>query len=159
MQRVNSSVWLSQAIHSFIYWIASVGKEIELCCMQVAQFRFIEVGGLFKLKPIYWIKPLYLQIIILCRNSSVDSCVHDFMQSVMICKVFFAVFFPGIGAISFCNTSHFIKLNTSIIRVSSKALRKKGERTVEEEHQYNVRSVKKIEIHKSRLAFCPFFRA
>lgn len=159
MQRVNSSVWLSQAIHFFIYWIASVREEIKLCCMQVAQFRFIEVGGLFKLKPIYWIKPLYLQIIILCRNSSVDSCVHDFMQSVMICKVFFAVFFLGFGAISFCNTSHFIKLNTSIIRVSSKALRKKGERTVEEEHQYNVRSVKKIEIHKSRLAFCPFFRA
>lgn len=127
MQRVNSSVWFSQvfSIHSFIHRIASVEKEIELCCMQVAQFRFIEVGGLFKLKPIYWIKPLYLQIIILCRNISVDSCVHDFMQSVMICKVCFAVFFPGFGAFSFRNTSHFIKLNTSIIRVSSKALRKK----------------------------------
>lgn len=44
-------------------------RETDFIVVEVAQFRFIEVEGLFRLNTIYGIKLLYLQIIIFSRCS------------------------------------------------------------------------------------------
>lgn len=139
-----------------IYRIINVDKGMKIgTCVEVAQFRFIEVDGLFRLKPIYGIKPLYLQIVIFCRSTMVlrtDTCVHVIrvasdntkrIAAVLLCILCFAFF-------SLCFfTEHFFCVTK---KDDSKSLCQK-----KRQNNFCCVEQKKIETHKSRLAFCPFF--